>query len=345
MDKLVFAHHVPIKQLGKGSYGTVFLARTKRRAKEMEEEEEEEAKKRGGTSKQEPPSTQAHVMETDGTHEDDHGALLTDGASGLALSIAGDSENGSNSEPKERHSGGGASTAGSPTRQVSAGLNPEMKEEYSSDIFTSSSQRHNRRHKRYNSDRTPPSATGGGQIEFKVTGPLIASLPPAPNEPDEVAIKVMSCYNDHADPQRVQRLWREIAILHAAQDLPQVVTLFGIEEAAQQATLGNSELVDPPRDLYVRMPVLPFTLWDLTKNPRRFNDEQHFVPVIGQLLLGVSQLHEDLGVVHRDLSSNNVLVGRELDTYISDFGFARVAENTMSRGRVTLVVAFLNPLV
>jgi serine/threonine protein kinase len=75
--------------------------------------------------------------------------------------------------------------------------------------------------------------------------------------------------------------------------------------------------------LYVMMELLDSDLQRVIQSPQPLED-QHFKHFLFQLLRGLRFAHQH-GVIHRDLKPSNILVTKDCDLCISDFGLARQA--------------------
>lgn len=75
-----------------------------------------------------------------------------------------------------------------------------------------------------------------------------------------------------------------------------------------------------------------FTLSALRlKKPKRILGVEDLTPLIPQMALGLDYAHQRGKVVHRDLKPSNLMVSREGDLKITDFGIARSLTDTVTR--------------
>jgi serine/threonine protein kinase len=126
---------------------------------------------------------------------------------------------------------------------------------------------------------------------------------------ETVAVKVLS--NINGNPAvKTPLFWREISMLYAAQPVEQVIPLLDLELYQRDEQLN----------LHIVMPYIEYDLATLIET-RRLNSEDQIRSIIAQLLLGLRGLHK-ASIIHRDLSSKNVLVAKSLQTYICDFAAA-----------------------
>ncbi|BAF21796.2 Os07g0538700 [Oryza sativa Japonica Group] len=84
-----------------------------------------------------------------------------------------------------------------------------------------------------------------------------------------------------------------------------------------------------------------FVLIDTTKG-NSLNWEQQYNIILG-IAKGILYLHEDssLRIIHRDLKSNNILLGEDMEPKIADFGLARLLGEGHTHSRTTRVVGTL----
>ena len=74
------------------------------------------------------------------------------------------------------------------------------------------------------------------------------------------------------------------------------------------------------KSFWLTMELMDFSLCDLCQNPGRKIQEAHVAYILREILQGLQTLHE-LGKLHRDIKSENVLMNMEGDVKVSDFGF------------------------
>uniref|UniRef100_J3MLN7 Uncharacterized protein n=1 Tax=Oryza brachyantha TaxID=4533 RepID=J3MLN7_ORYBR len=89
---------------------------------------------------------------------------------------------------------------------------------------------------------------------------------------------------------------------------------------------------------YIRNGSLDSFLFDANRgNP--LNWEQQYSIILG-IAKGILYLHEDssLRIIHRDLKSNNILLGEDMEPKIADFGLARLLGEGHTHTRTTRVV-------
>lgn len=126
----------------------------------------------------------------------------------------------------------------------------------------------------------------------------------------DVALKLL---HEHVRPVDRQRFGREIRTL-AQLSHPGVVAIFDLGEHDGQ--------------LYFTMELLEggpiFTMGPLEDTPE---DIEHFLEVAREAAAGLGHVHER-GLVHRDLTPRNVLLGRDGRPRIMDFGLVYVSDAT-----------------
>jgi serine/threonine protein kinase len=92
---------------------------------------------------------------------------------------------------------------------------------------------------------------------------------------------------------------------------------------------------------YIKNGSLDNILFDTTKG-NSLNWEQQYNIILG-IAKGILYLHEDssLRIIHRDLKSNNILLGEDMEPKIADFGLARLLGEGHTHSRTTRVVGTL----
>eukprot|EP00397_Hematodinium_sp_SG-2012_P028358 GEMP01029849.1.p1 GENE.GEMP01029849.1~~GEMP01029849.1.p1 ORF type:complete len:394 (+),score=69.46 GEMP01029849.1:223-1404(+) len=128
------------------------------------------------------------------------------------------------------------------------------------------------------------------------------------NPPQEVAVKKISkCFDDLIDAKRI---YREIRLLRTFdhENIIKLIEMFPMSGVDYEDVYIVTDLMetDLHRVIYSKQPLT----------------EDHHQYFTYQLLRGVKYLHS-AGVIHRDLKPSNLLVNKNCDLKICDFGLAR----------------------
>jgi serine/threonine-protein kinase len=142
---------------------------------------------------------------------------------------------------------------------------------------------------------------------------------------------------------------------------PRLVQMF-CDEARVQATLAHPNVVEVldfgevDGRLFMALEYVDgFTcaaLMDSMFNRHRTVDVPVVLYLMGEVLRGLSHLHEatdavghPLGLVHRDIAPNNVLIGKVGEVKIADFGiaFSRVAARNTVPGELKGKLGYISP--
>jgi len=136
------------------------------------------------------------------------------------------------------------------------------------------------------------------------------------NTSQQVAIKKIPNVLDEI--VSCKRLLRELRLLRHLQheNLPQLIDIM----------LPPSSNVLRWKDAYIVTDLMDTDLLYILKSGQEFTDD-HVQYLTFQLLSGLSYLHS-ANVVHRDLKPSNLLVNRNCDLKICDFGLARSCAST-----------------
>lgn len=160
-----------------------------------------------------------------------------------------------------------------------------------------------------------------------------AAKPTSANETEKVAVKVLT--NINKDHETTRRVWQEISLLYTSQRLQQIIALLDLEIHRNNIVIEQVSEGFERLDLHI---VMPYVEHDLAKliQERRFTSEAQIRSIVAQLLLGLRGLHK-ANIIHRDLSSRNVLLNSALQAYLCDFGLARFydPDERMSFGVIT----------
>ncbi|KAJ4838771.1 Mitogen-activated protein kinase kinase 9 [Turnera subulata] len=122
------------------------------------------------------------------------------------------------------------------------------------------------------------------------------------------ALKIVHGNND---PEVCRQLFREMDILRRTTDSPYIVKCYGIEEKPW----GDTGMVMEYMDLG--------TLDTLCKELGGTLSEEKVAHVARQVVNGLSYLHSH-NIVHRDIKPANLLVNKNMDVKIGDFGVSRI---------------------
>ncbi|KAI9080063.1 hypothetical protein K1719_037996 [Acacia pycnantha] len=128
------------------------------------------------------------------------------------------------------------------------------------------------------------------------------------------AIYALKVVHNSSDPISCRQVRREMDILRRT-DSPYVVQLHGFFEK-------------PSGDVAILLEYMDLgTLDTLLKNNGTFSESQ-LATVARQVLNGLSYLHANK-IIHRDIKPSNLLVNRDMEVKISDFGVSKVMCRTL----------------
>jgi mitogen-activated protein kinase 1/3 len=140
---------------------------------------------------------------------------------------------------------------------------------------------------------------------------------------EQVAVKKVAIQTEISEARRV---FREIKILQRLHH-PNCLSLIDISAATSFENF---------KSVYVVTEYFPADLAEIIKSPQPLTDV-HVQTFMYQLLRGLKYLHS-CNVLHRDLKPNNILVNRECDLSICDFGLARVSYELEDKDMTQYVV-------
>lgn len=127
----------------------------------------------------------------------------------------------------------------------------------------------------------------------------------------EVAIKIMPAHLTH-DPNFLHRFEREVKVIAKLQH-PRILPVYDYGQVDSRP--------------YIVMAYMPGgTLSDLIKQGPM--DLTEVVRLVGQIAEGLDHAHRE-GVIHRDFKPSNVLLDKNRNTYLADFGIAKISEATI----------------
>ncbi|EQC27771.1 CMGC/MAPK protein kinase [Saprolegnia diclina VS20] len=106
---------------------------------------------------------------------------------------------------------------------------------------------------------------------------------------------------------------REIRLMRYFEDHPNI------------ASLQNLSTCIAKDELYIMMGLVDTDLHRLIQSKTKL-EENHIAAIMYQLLCGAKALHEN-GVLHRDLKPGNILISKNCDVKITDFGLSRFVPN------------------
>ena len=127
----------------------------------------------------------------------------------------------------------------------------------------------------------------------------------------KIAVKRIRPYaNDEWDARHTLR---EIRLMRLLDPHPNIISLYDV-------SLWNKKT-----ELYLMMELMDCDLHKVIQSKQSLS-ENHYKCFIKQLLEGVKTMHA-LGIFHRDLKPGNILVSRDCQLRITDFGLARYMHN------------------
>ncbi|KAF0710143.1 Aste57867_5594 [Aphanomyces stellatus] len=97
------------------------------------------------------------------------------------------------------------------------------------------------------------------------------------------------------------------------------------DEHPNIASLQNLSTCIEKDELYIMMGLVDTDLHRLIQSKTKLEDN-HIAAIMYQLLCGAKALHEN-GVLHRDLKPGNILISKNCDVKITDFGLSRFVPN------------------
>lgn len=133
---------------------------------------------------------------------------------------------------------------------------------------------------------------------------------------DTIAIKRIRPFaNDEWDARHTLR---EIRLMKLLGRHPNVITLYGLSIFEEKA------------ELYMMMELMDCDLHRIIQSKQPLND-MHYKCFARQMLEGIRAMHE-IGVFHRDLKPGNLLVSKDCQLRITDFGLARFIDEATLTG-------------
>ena len=141
---------------------------------------------------------------------------------------------------------------------------------------------------------------------------------------DEIAVKRLS----KSSTQGVEELKNELSLVAKLRH-KNLVTLLGVCLEQQERLLVYEFVPNRSLDLF---------LFDAKKHVEL--DWEKRYKIINGIARGLQYLHEDsqLRVVHRDLKASNILLDKEMNPKISDFGIARLFAQDQTHGITNRVI-------
>lgn len=132
----------------------------------------------------------------------------------------------------------------------------------------------------------------------------------------QIAIKRIRPYSN--DEWDARHTIREIRLMKLLKDHPNVITLYDLS------------LFEEKAELYMMMELMDCDLHRIIQSKQSLTD-QHFKCFTKQLLEGIKAMHS-VGVFHRDLKPGNILVAKDCQLRITDFGLARYMDDVTLAG-------------
>jgi len=138
-----------------------------------------------------------------------------------------------------------------------------------------------------------------------------------------VAVKKVAILEEITEARRV---FREIKILRSLNH----VNVLSIKEIVAPNNFDDFKAVFIVTDFF------PADLFQIIRSPQQLTDV-HVQTFTYQLLRGLKYIHS-ANVLHRDLKPNNILVNRDCDLAICDFGLARMHDESEEKDMTQYVV-------
>jgi len=132
----------------------------------------------------------------------------------------------------------------------------------------------------------------------------------------QIAIKRIRPYSN--DEWDARHTIREIRLMKLLKDHPNVITLYDLS------------LFEEKAELYMMMELMDCDLHRIIQSKQALSD-QHYKCFTKQLLEGIKAMHS-VGVFHRDLKPGNILVAKDCQLRITDFGLARYMDDQTLAG-------------
>lgn len=133
---------------------------------------------------------------------------------------------------------------------------------------------------------------------------------------ENIAIKRIRPYaNDEWDARHTLREVRLMKVLGAH---PNIISLYDLS------------LFDDKSELYMYMELMDCDLHRIIQSKQPLNDT-HYKCFAKQMLEGVRAMHS-IGIFHRDLKPGNILVSKDCQLRITDFGLARFMDEVTLAG-------------
>lgn len=153
-------------------------------------------------------------------------------------------------------------------------------------------------------------------VDLKYSTLNASGSSPAGASVRHVAVKRIRPFaNDEWDARHTLR---EIRLMRLLDPHPNIIGLFDVS------------INEPKTELYLVMELMDCDLHKVIQSKQRLTDK-HYQCFIKQLLEGVSAMHR-IGIFHRDLKPGNILVSRDCQLRITDFGLARYMHDATLRG-------------
>jgi len=130
----------------------------------------------------------------------------------------------------------------------------------------------------------------------------------------EESVAVKKVRNAFRNTMDAKRTLREIKIGRSLQH-ENVVRVLDVFIPYDQAQLFD--------DVYIVFPLYDTDLWKVLSTQKQQLNIEHFQYFMYQLLRGMKYVHS-AGVIHRDMKPSNILLKKNCDLVLADFGLARV---------------------